>query len=68
MSIALLITFCLSGQPDRCVERSDFDGTASVVECMIAGQQAGAQWVTDHPAYVMRSFRCRLGGGRERAA
>ncbi len=68
MPIALLITFCLSGQPDRCVERSDFDGPASVVECLIAGQQAGAQWVADHPAYIMRSFRCRLGCGRERAA
>lgn len=68
MPIALLITFCLSGQADRCVERADFDSPASVAQCMIAGQQAGAQWVTEHPAYVMRSFRCRIGGGRERAA
>jgi hypothetical protein len=68
MPIALLITFCLAGQPDRCTERSDFDGVASVVECMIAGQQAGAQWVTDHPAHIMRSFWCRLGGGQQRAA
>lgn len=68
MPVALLITFCLLGQPGRCVERADFDSMASVIECMIAGQKAGAQWVLDHPAYVMRSFRCRLGGGRERAA
>jgi hypothetical protein len=66
--IALLITFCLSATPDRCVERADFDTMGSVMECMLAGQQAGAEWVKDHPQWVMRGFRCRMGGAREREA
>jgi hypothetical protein len=60
--IALLITFCLSAQPDRCMERADFDAMTSVEECILTGQQAGAQWVSEHPAWVMRTFSCRRGG------
>lgn len=68
MTVALLITFCLSAYPDRCVERADFDAMQGLTECMIAGQQAGAEFVKNHPAYVMRGFRCRLGGARQREA
>jgi hypothetical protein len=68
MMVALLITFCLSASPDRCVERADFDAMAGLPQCMIAGQQAGAEWTKQHPQWVMRGFRCRMGGAVQKEA
>jgi hypothetical protein len=67
MLIGLVITFCLSAQPDRCMDRTDFDAMPTVEECILTGQRAGAQWVAEHPAWVVRTFSCRRGGRRSEA-
>jgi hypothetical protein len=64
MLTAIIITFCLSGQPDRCVDRTDFEPVSGIPACLLESQQDGAEFVKNHPGWFMKSYRCRIGGGR----
>ncbi len=58
-----VLTFvaCLSTGADRCrTVELPWDG--SLMQCMLFGQQAAAQWTNEHPPWALRhGWRCESG-------
>jgi hypothetical protein len=61
----LVIVVCLAAEPNICREERMPLDTGSGVLCMTQGQQVAAQWLADHPSWVLRGWRCRFGGGND---
>ncbi len=57
--ILLVLLFCLANGT-QCVEKQDFQRFALPMACAIVAQQAAAEWIKTHPAYVLRETRCEL--------
>lgn len=67
--IELVMVYCLSGEPNRCVERRQvMEEPTSVMACTFTAQQAAQQWVAAHPAWRLASFRCERDHPREAPA
>ena len=63
--IELVITVCLLASPGSCrEERPDFNGD-SVLACMTQGQIHVARWLTEHPAYGIKNWRCQPASTRQ---
>jgi hypothetical protein len=58
-----VLTFiaCLGAGPDRCrTVELPWDGT--LMQCMIFGQHAAAEWSNEHPGWALRrGWRCESG-------
>ena len=61
----LIIVVCLAAAPNICHEERPMIDMASGVSCIMQGQQIAAQWLADHPRWMLRGWRCRLGGGND---
>ena len=58
-----VLTFvaCLGVAGDRC-RNVELPWDGSLMQCMLFGQQAAAQWTSEHPGYaVLRGWRCESG-------
>jgi len=60
----LVIVFCLANGAE-CKEKQDFEPFLMPMACAIAAQQAAAEWLKTHPAYVMRETRCEPEGRKQ---
>lgn len=61
---ALIIVICLAAQPSVCrEERPPVD--VSMVSCQVQGQLIAADWLSEHPKWTLRGWRCQVGGGRQ---
>lgn len=60
--IQLILILCLSSG-GACVEHQVTpDVPLSLTACMtMAAQRAASEWVQEHPGYVLRGWRCRIG-------
>jgi hypothetical protein len=58
---ALTFIACLGAGSDRCrTVELPWDG--SLMQCMLVGQHAAAQWTMEHPGWaVARGWRCENG-------
>jgi hypothetical protein len=61
----LIIVVCLADAPDICREEQPSVDMDNSVSCMMHGQHVAAQWLADHPGWILRGWRCRFGGGRD---
>ena len=60
MLTTLVLVYCMSGQPDQCVERPEpIEG--GLMACQIQAQQMAQDWLAWHPKYALAKFRCMLG-------
>jgi hypothetical protein len=50
--IWLTIVFCLANSIE-CREKQDFEPFMMPMACVVAAQQAAAEWLRTHPAYVL---------------
>lgn len=57
--IELVFVSCLSTDPARCQQRSLIFVEASLMTCMVHGQQEIAKWQDSHPREVVREWKCR---------
>ena len=58
-----VLTFvaCLGAAGDRC-RNVELPWDGSLMQCMLFGQQAAAQWTSEHPGWaVVRGWRCESG-------
>lgn len=55
--IFLVIVFCLKNGHE-CMEKRDFEPFRMPMACAVAAQQAAAEWLETHPAYLLRETRC----------
>lgn len=67
--IDLVLVYCLSAAPDRCVERREpLRENVSPIECVIDAQQRAQRYVSSHPKYRLASWRCEVDKPRESPA
>ncbi len=67
--VQLVLIYCLTKDALSCVERRPvLDMAPSPMACMMAAQPVAAQYLEEHPAYMLSSWRCEVSNKRERAA
>ena len=67
--IELVLVYCLSSAPDRCLERREpLDHVGSAIECTMRAQNVAQLYVQSHPAYQLRGWRCERDKPREMPA
>lgn len=65
--IWLTIVFCLANSIE-CREKQDFEPFMMPMACVVAAQQAAAEWLRTHPAYVLHEARCEPESRKKRRA
>jgi hypothetical protein len=67
--VQLVLIYCLSKDSLSCVERRPMlEVTPSPMGCIMAAQPLAAQYLEEHPAYKLSSWRCEISNRPERAA
>ena len=67
--IELVLVFCMLNAPDRCMERREPLGQrAGAMECAMNAQAHAQQYVSSHPLYRLRGWRCEVDRPREAPA
>jgi hypothetical protein len=67
--ITLVLVYCLSSDPTSCVEKTPVvQGMNSPMACMMAAQPLAAEYLEEHPAYKLTTFRCKISNKPERSA
>lgn len=57
--IEFVMLVCLSFAPDRCESVTmPLADTASLMTCVVGGQQHAAQWISEHPTWLLRRWTC----------
>ncbi len=64
--IWLTVIFCLANGIG-CKEKRDFEPFIMPLSCAISAQQAAADWLKTHPAYVLREMRCERESQKQRS-
>lgn len=59
--IALILIVCLAASPDVCREEQPPVEVTSAMACAVQGQQLAQAWLNEHPKWLLRGWRCRLG-------
>ena len=66
--IQLVLIYCLTKDTLSCVERRPvLEAPPSPMACMVAAQPIAAQYLEEHPAYQLNSWRCEISNRQERA-
>jgi len=59
--IELVIVYCLAADTKAYIEkRVPMENFASPVGCTMSGQQRAQEYLHDHPAYRLKSWRCEV--------
>lgn len=56
--IAIVLTVCLITAPGICHDESPPIAVISGIQCMMQGQQIAAEWLEDHPKWMLQGWRC----------
>lgn len=59
--VTLILIVCLSATPNICQEKTPPVEIANAMSCAIQGQIIAQEWLNDHPKWLLRGWRCRLG-------
>ncbi len=67
--IELVLVYCLSTAPDRCMERREVrEQVGSPIECTMKAQTIAQEYVVEHPRYRLMGWRCEVDKPRENPA
>ena len=67
--IELVLVYCLSTEPDRCMQRREVrEEVGSPIECALKAQTTGHNYVTLNPHYRLHGWRCEVDKPRESPA
>jgi hypothetical protein len=59
--IELIIVYCLSTNTSVCIEkRVPMENFSSPMGCTMSGQLRAQQYLNDHPAFMLKSWRCEV--------
>jgi hypothetical protein len=58
--IELVMLVCLAASPTECREERPLTEINSVMACATQGQMVAAQWLSQHPAFTLSSWRCEV--------
>ena len=59
--VTLILLVCLAASPETCREESPPSDAQSGLSCMLEGQLIATAWLEEHPKWMLRGWRCRLG-------
>ncbi len=64
--IELVIVYCLVSDTKSCIEkRVPLEHFASPMGCTMSGQQRAQEYLAEHPAYSLKSWRCEVNMPRQ---
>jgi hypothetical protein len=64
--IELVLVYCLSASPDRCLERREpLVPPISMMGCTMTAQTTAQDYLRSHPLYRLASWRCEMDKPRE---
>ncbi len=67
--IELVLIYCLSSTPDRCMERREVrEPVGSPIECTMKAQTIAQEYVVEHPRFRLQGWRCEVDKPRENPA
>lgn len=59
--VELVVLACLLAKPERCETfRIPFQNEMNMVQCLWQSQIHAAEWVGNHPDWVIKRFSCQL--------
>jgi hypothetical protein len=65
--IELIVTVCALSLPSQCEElHFSFSAGMSLNQCVMNAQPYIAQWINEHPSWVVMRWRCDYGGSKEK--
>lgn len=59
--IVMSLVACLMSNPAHCQEFHPFRQSTGLMECVVASQQAAAQWASGHPQWLVKQIKCTIG-------
>jgi hypothetical protein len=64
--IELIIVYCLASDSKTCIEkRVPMESFSSPMGCTVSGQLRAQQYLREHPAYTLKSWRCEVNMPRQ---
>lgn len=67
--IELVLVYCLSASPDRCLERREaLVPPVNLMSCTMSAQTTAQDYISSHPLYRLASWRCEIDKPRESPA
>ena len=66
--LALTLVVCLVREPVQCKQVGGFADQTSFSGCFVAGEQAAAEYVAEHPIWRLQRVRCSWGNRKEGTA
>lgn len=64
---ALVLVFCLQSAPSSCVEQRPLEEMAPLA-CMVQAQVYAANWLSEHPKWMLSRWRCEQNIPRQQPA
>lgn len=66
--VQIVMMVCRLGQPDLCEEQHlQFAWRGSLQQCAMSAQLYIAQWIGEHPQWIVRTYRCEYPGVHDKA-
>jgi len=66
--IEVVMLVCAVARPDQCEDKHlQFAWQGSLKQCVMAAQPYLAQWIGDHPQWVIKSYHCEYPGKQNKA-
>jgi hypothetical protein len=66
--VGIVFLVCAIAQPDRCEHKHlQFAWQGSLKQCVMAAQPYIAQWIGEHPKWIVREYHCEYPRTRDRA-
>jgi hypothetical protein len=66
--VVIVFLACAVGQPDHCEDKHlQFAWQASLKQCVKAAQPYIAQWIGDHPQWMVKEYHCEYPHTQDRA-
>jgi hypothetical protein len=63
--VSLILVVCLTAAPSTCQEERPLVEVASSLSCLVEGQQIAAEWLEEHPKWMLRGWRCGFGAAEK---
>jgi len=56
--VHLVLTVCMMAWQAHCADERPILEEMTMMACMIEGQQVAAEWVEEHPKWMLARWRC----------
>ena len=64
--VSLILLVCLAASPEICHEERPPVQVVSSSSCIMEGQLIAAEWLEEHPKWMLRGWQCQS-GSREKS-